>query len=171
VNGALGQFGKPDAAARAARRARGAGPWSVEAFAPFAVEELSEAVGAKREPLPAIVFAGGLTGCLGAILLQYWAQVLSYPINVGGRPLDSWPAWIPVCFELTVLIASFSALFGLIALNGLPRLNHPLFEVEAFKRASQDKFFVWLSPQQGYDGTRARELLKEAGAEEVYDVP
>lgn len=172
MNGALGQFAKAEAAVRAARGARGAGAWSVEAFSPFGVEELAEAVEAPRQPMQAIVFAGGLVGLLGGCYLQYFACVVSYPINVGGRPLDSWPAWIPVCFELTVLIASLSAVFGLLALNGLPRLNHPLFEVEAFRRhASRDKFFVWLTPKDGYDDARAKALLKEHGAEEVYEVP
>lgn len=172
MKGALGQFATADAATRAARAARGAGSWSVEAFSPFGVEELAEAVDAERQPVQAFVFAGGLTGLLGGCLLQYYACVISYPINVGGRPLDSWPAWVPVCFELTVLIAALSAIFGLLALCGLPRLNHPLFEVEAFReRASRDRFFVWLEPKEGYDDARARALLKEAGAEELYEVP
>ena len=171
MNGALGQFAKAEQATEAVKRARGSGPWKVEAYSPFPVEELAHAVDETPERLPAIVFVGGALGLCGALLLQEYASVFSYPLNIGGRPLNSWPAFVPVCFELTVLLASLSAVFGLIALSGLPRLNHPLFEVEAFKAASRDKFFVWLVPQDGYDDQRARALLKQAGAEQIHEVP
>ena len=171
MNGALGQFSKAEQATEAVKRARGAGPWKVEAYSPFPVEELAHAVDETPERLPVIVFVGGALGLGGALLLQEWASVFSYPLNVGGRPLNSWPAFVPVCFELTVLLASLSAVFGLIALSGLPRLNHPLFEVDAFKQASRDKFFVWMVPADGYDDGKAREILTKAGAERIYEVP
>lgn len=171
MNGVLGQFGKPEAVVAAAARARGAGPWRVEAYTPFHVEGLAEQVEPGREWLPALVFMGGLSGGAGGLALQYWASVVSYPLNVGGRPLASWPSWIPVCFELTILGAALTAVLGLVALSGLPRPHHPLFEVPAFKRATRDKFFVLLAPAPGFDAERARRALRDAGAEEVFDVP
>lgn len=171
MNGALGQFSKPEAAAHAVRRARGAGAWRVEAYTPFPHEELAEAVDESPDRLPAIVFGGAVLGGGGALLLQYWASVVDYPLNVGGRPFFSWPAFVPVCFELTVLLAALSAVFGMIALNGLPRLHHPLFEIPAFKRASRDKFFVLLFSYEELDRDKARQVLRDSGAEEVYDVP
>jgi hypothetical protein len=165
--GVLGQFARPQDLVRAAGEA-GGGPWSAEAFTPFHVAGLSEALRRPRAPLPAVVLAGGLLGGGGGFFMQYWASTAAYPLDVGGRPLNSWPAFVPVTFELAVLGAALAAVVGLIALCGLPRLNHPLFEVEAFKRASRDKFFLYL---EGGDAARARAALRAAGAEEVYDVP
>jgi hypothetical protein len=170
LSGVLGQFAQPQELLNAAGETV-RGPWRAEAFTPFHVEGLSEALGRGRAPLPAVVLAGGLLGGGGGFLMQYWASAAAYPLDVGGRPLNSWPAFIPVTFELTVLGASLAAVFGLIAFCGLPRLNHPVFEAEAFRRASSDKFFLYLEGADGFDAAAARARLRKAGAEEVYDVP
>lgn len=171
MNGVLGQFSDAETALRAVRAAREQDLWVVDAFSPFPVPELGEAVEPDREYLPAVVFCGGAAGAAGGFFLQYWAQDVAYPLNVGARPMLSWPSWIPVTFELTVLLAAFAAVFGLLALSGLPRPHHPLFEVEAFRLSSRDKFFVWLAPRGLFDRARARVTLSTHGAEEVYDVP
>lgn len=168
--GLLAQFAQAEQVVEAARVMRAAGTWTLDAHTPFAVDGLTEALGAPRDPMAAVVFCGGLAGGVGGYFLQYWASVVSMPLNVGGRPLHSWPSFIPVTFELTVLAASLSAVVGLVALSGLPRLHHPLFEVEAFRRATRDKFFLHLSSREAYDADGARALLRAAGAEEVYDV-
>ncbi len=168
--GVLGQFSEARVVVAAARRAREAGSWRLDAYAPFHVEGLAEAVDPSPELMPAVVFAGGVSGCVGGFFLQYWAAVVSYPLNVGNRPYDSWPAFVPVTFELTVLAASLAAFFGVFALSGLPRLHHPVFDVDAFRRASRDKFFVLLAGDAGFDAAAARRTLKDAGAEEVFDV-
>jgi len=132
---------------------------------------LAEASGCRPARLPALVFVFGVLGTAGGLLLQYWASVVSYPLDVGGRPLASWPAWVPVTFELAILAASLSAVLGLLALSGLPRLNHPLHEVPAFARATRDRFFLFLASGPGFDPAAARVLLSACGAEEVFDVP
>jgi len=149
---------------------RDAGRWRIDAYSPFSVDGLAEAVGDRRNPMSAVVFCGGFLGCVGGYFLQYYAAVMDYPYNVGNRPLYSWPSFVPVTFELTVLIAALAAFFGVFAFSGLPRLHHPVFGVDAFRRASRDKFFILLAGEEGFDAPAARAALKEAGAEEVYDV-
>lgn len=168
--GVLGQFGEPEKVVEAAKKVRGAGAWRVDAYSPFSVHGLAEAVDGGPDLMAPVVFCGGFLGCVGGYFLQYYAAVLDYPINVGNRPLHSWPAFVPVTFELTILLASLCAFFGVFALSGLPRLNHPVFNVDAFRRASRDKFFVLLAGDEGFDAAAARRALKDAGAEEVYDV-
>src|SRR5260221_5136824 len=114
----------------------------IEAYTRFPVEGLSEALALKRNNVPLITLIGGMTGGLGGFFFQYWVCVLAYPLNIGGRPLNSWPAFIPVTFELTVLAPALSAVFGILALTGLPRPHHPLFNVQRFvKHATSDRFF------------------------------
>ena len=171
MNGVLGRFVSAEDVTAAARKARGAGPWRVEAFSPYPVAGLAEALEPEREWLPTLVLAAGVMGGAGGLALQYWAAAVAYPLNVGGRPLASWPSFLPVAFELTVLFAAFAAGAGLLALCGLPRPHHPLFEVAAFRAASRDKFFLQLLPQPGFDAQAAREFLVGCGADRVFDVP
>ena len=143
--GYLAEFKTAEALLDAARRAREAGYANVEAYAPFPVEGLADAVGFKRNYVPAIVLAGGLVGGIGGYFMQWYSAVISYPINSGGKPLHSWPEFIPVTFETTVLCAAVIGFLGLLFLNGLPRLHHPLFDVPEFDLASRNRFFLCLS--------------------------
>ena len=142
--GLLGEFDSPKQLMDAAKKVREAGYRRIDAFVPFPVEGLSQALGLgrKHDLVPVLTLVGGLAGGLTAFFFQLWANVSSYPMDIAGRPLNSWPAFIPVTFELTILGASLSAVFGMLALNKLPQPHHPLFNVERFKRASNDKFFL-----------------------------
>lgn len=141
--GVIGEFETEKQLIRAAESARLAGYRDMDAYAPFPVEGLSEALGLKRNKVPLLTLIGGLCGGLGGFFFQYWVNVIDFPLNIGGRPLNSWPAFIPVTFELTVLGASLSAVFGMLALNGLPQPHHPLFNNERFaKHATTDRFYL-----------------------------
>src|SRR5467141_3577667 len=143
IYGVMGEFETPEQLIHAVEKVREAGYRRLDAYAPFPVEGLSEALGLKRNMVPMICLLGGLAGGVGGFFFQYWASAITYPMNIGGRPLNSWPAFIPVTFELTVLGAALSAVFGMLALNGLPRPHHPLFNVHRFvKHATSDRFFL-----------------------------
>ncbi len=142
IYGVMGEFGTPEELIHAVEKVREAGYRRLDAYAPFPVEGLSEALGLKRNLVPVITLLGGLGGGLSGFFFQVWANVSSYPMNIGGRPLNSWPAFIPVTFELTILGAAISAVFGMLALNRLPQPHHPVFNVHRFTHASSDRFFV-----------------------------
>jgi hypothetical protein len=142
IYGVIGEFEKPEQLVHAAAKIREAGYRQYESYSPFPVEGLPEAMGMKRNLVPFITLIGGLCGGLGGFGFQYWCNVYSYPLNIAGRPLNSWPAFIPVTFELTILCASLSAVFGMLALNKLPQPHHPIFNAHRFSHASQDRFFV-----------------------------
>lgn len=144
----------------------------VDAFAPFPVEGLEEAVGFRPSTIPWIILAGGLLGGAAIYILMYWINLYAYPLNVGGRPLHSWPAFIPPTFECIVLGASLFAIGGLLKLCGLPRLRHPVFEVEAFRRASTDGFFLAIqSEREGMTTDEVEQRLKDLGAMHTWEVP
>jgi hypothetical protein len=138
--GVMAEFETVHQLLHAAEKVRDAGYKHMDAYAPFPVEGLSEALGLRRNKVALVTLLGGLCGGLGGF--EYWVNVISYPMNIAGRPLNSWPAFIPVTFELTVLGAALSAVFGMIAMNGLPRPHHPVFNVQRFLRASTDRFFI-----------------------------
>lgn len=143
----------------------------MDAYSPYPVEGLSDAIGFHRSRLPAMVLAGGLVGCVAGFLMQYYAAAVDYPLNIGGRPLNSWPAFIPITFEVTVLVAAFSAVLGMLALNGLPMPYHPLFNVERFAMASRDRFFLAIEaadPQ--FDRERTKQFLRTLTESEVCEV-
>lgn len=140
--GLLAEFDTAKALITAAKGIREAGYRHVEAFSPYPLPEAAEALGYRRPGVAGLVFIGGLVGGLSAFFMQYWIAVWSYPVNVGGRPLDSWPQFIPVTFELTVLIAALTGFFGVLILCGLPRYHHPLFAMERFDRSTTDRFFL-----------------------------
>ena len=170
--GLLAAYADSGTLASASRAMWGAGYRCMDAYAPFPVEGLAEAVGARRTRLAWAVFAGGVAGAVGGLALQYYTSVVDYPINVGGRPLDSWPSFGVVAFELCILTAALVAVIGMLLRNGLPRPYHPAFNVPAFDRASTDGFFLEVQavdPQ--FDPQRTRERLIELGAERVYEVP
>jgi hypothetical protein len=133
---------EPDQVLLATRRAWEAGYRKMDAYTPYPVEGLATALGMSHSRIPAIVLCGGLIGAAVGFAMQYYSMVIDYPLNVGGRPLNSWPAFITVAFEMLVLVASLSALLGMLYMNGLPRPNHPVFNAPGFERASQDRFFL-----------------------------
>lgn len=170
--GVLAEFETPAALRGAAESVTAAGFEFVDAYTPYPVEGLSEAVGFSSTRLPLLVLLGGLFGGAGGYALQWWISVRAYPLNIGGRPLHSWPAFIPVTFELTILVASLTAVLGMLALNGLPRPHHPLFEIAQFERASRDGYFLCVEARDPkFDVAAVREQLRRSGAKEVWDVP
>lgn len=170
--GLLAEFTEADDLVAAADRAHREGYRHLEAYSPLPVEGLSEAVGYPRTRLPLVVLCGGVIGCLAGCALQYYTTVVAYPLNVGGRPLFSWPSFVPVVFEMTVLVAALSAVLGMLAMNGLPRPHHPLFGVPQFDRATQDRFFLFVRHTDPLFEARAtREFFERLGAREVIDVP
>jgi hypothetical protein len=172
IYGLLAEFHEPTALVHAAHRARLEGYRRLDAYSPFPVEELSEALGFRRTRMPLVMFIGGVVGCIGGFLLQYYCAVISYPIDVGGRPLNSWPAWIPVTFELTVLIAALAGVFGLLGLCGLPQPYHPLFNVPRFARATRDGFFLCIeATDPRFDRQQTRQFLEGLHPREVVEVP
>ncbi len=140
--GLMAEFETPTALVEAATKARLAGYRKLDAYSPIPIEELNEALALKRTRLPMLVLAGGILGGIGGYSLEYWTQAIAYPLNIGGRPLHSWPHFIPVTFETTVLGAALCAFVGMWVLNGLPQPYHPVFNVPAFARASRDRFFL-----------------------------
>jgi hypothetical protein len=156
----MAEYETAEALVAAAQAAHDAGFRAIEAYAPYHVEGLAEAVGFRRSRLPAVVLAGGLFGGLGGYFLQWYSAVRSYPIEVGARPLHSWPMFVPVTFEMTVLFAAFAAFFGALAANGLPRLVHPIFDAPDFDLASRNRFFLCLrTDDPRFDEARASAVL------------
>jgi hypothetical protein len=144
----------------------------MDAYSPFPVEHLAEALGFRHTRLPTLVFLGGLAGGLGGFFMQYWMMVVDYPVNIGGRPLNSWPAWIPVTFETTVLAAALTAVLGMLGLNGLPQPYHPLFHVPRFALASNDRFFLCIeATDPRFDREATRAFLADLHPREISDVP
>jgi hypothetical protein len=169
--GVMGEFLTPEDLLAATKKAREAGYKHVEAYTPFPVEGLSEAVGFKWTAVPLLTLMGGLGGGLTGFGLQYWVAAITYPLNIGGRPLNSWPAFIPVTFELTVLGASIFAVFGMLALNKLPQPYHPVFNVERFAQASTDKFFLCIEARDPkFDLAETSRFLQSLHAEHVNEV-
>ncbi len=169
--GLLAEFSSPEELIRAAEQAHAAGFRKMDAFAPFPVDGLAEALGRKTR-LPLLVLIGGILGGVGAYYMEWYANVVSYPINIGGRPMHSWPAFVPITFELTVLAAALTAFFFSLGLNGLPRLYHPLFNVPRFERASQDSFFLCIeSRDPNFDPEKTRKFLQSLNATSVMEVP
>jgi hypothetical protein len=169
--GVMAEFDNPTDIVAAARRVHEEGYRNIDAFSPFPIEELSEAIGFHRNRLPLIVLIGGILGCIGGFALCYWASVYAYPLNIGGRPLNSWPAFIPVTFETTILVAALSAVLGMLALNGLPQPYHPVFNAPRFELASRNTFFLLIEakdPRFDLEATRA--FLDSLGPKEVINV-
>ena len=173
--GYLVEFDKVDELLAGAARVRDAGYTRWDAHTPFVIHGLDAAMGVRKTVLPYIVFVAGLTGTTAGILLQWWTNAVDYPFLISGKPLFSLPANIPVAFETTILFAAISALVGMLALNGLPQLSHPLFVNRSFKRATDDRFFISIEARDPlFDPTRTRELLESISGrvvEEIENLP
>lgn len=171
IYGLMAEFEDEEELLEAAQRTYEAGYRALEAYTPFPVEGLPQAVGVRGQRLPLIVLAGGVLGALVGFGMQYYSAVYDYPLNVGGRPLNSWPAFIPVTFELTILFAAFAAVFGMLALNGLPEPYHPVFNVPRFALATRDRFFLCIEARDPqFDREETAAFLESLGAQEVSEV-
>lgn len=170
VYGVVAEFDGPGPLVEAARAVHRRGYRKVEAYTPYLVKELDEFL--KGKPwLPPIVLLGGIAGFLTAWAMEYYIAVIDYPINVGGRPLNSWPSFIVIMFELTILFAAISAFFGMLGLAGLPMPHHPVFNLEHFARSSNDHFFLCIEardPVFSLDSTK--DLLGQFGPLHVWEV-
>ena len=172
IYGLMAEFDSPTELVVAARKTYAAGYKKIDAYSPFPVEELAEAIGFRHNGVPAVVLVGGIVGCLSGYLLQWWISVVSYPVNVGGRPYHSAPAFIVVTFEMTILCAVLAAVFGMLALNGLPMPYHPVFNVPRFRVATKDRFFlIVFSSDPKYTSTGTRAFLESLAPRSISEVP
>lgn len=170
IHGLMAEFHTPDEVVEAAHKVHAAGYTKVDAYSPYPIEELIEALGLHHSPLPKIVLAGGVFGLFAGLALEYWASVIEYPLNIGGRPYASWVAFIIPAFETTILCAAGAAVFGMLALNGLPEPYHPVFNVPSFALATRDKFFICIEARDPrFDRVKTREFLSALSAE-VHEV-
>lgn len=163
IYGVMAEFETPDEAVSAAKAAREKGFTHLDAFGPFESPELAEAIGFEERSVAKCVLGGGIVGGLSGFALQYWATVVDYPHNIGGRPVFSWPSFIPVMFECTVLFAALTGIVSLLILNHLPRLSHPAFGATHFERATTDRFFLCVRAEgKNFDAERVHEVLNAA---------
>ena len=169
--GIMAEFDNPSDLVAAARRSHEAGYRRINGYSPYPIEELSEAIGFTKTSLPLIVFIGGVLGGLAGFGMQYYMEVIDYPLNVGGKPFNSWPAFIPITFECVVLAAAFSAVLGMLILNKLPQPYHPVFNVPNFAMATRDRFFLAVEANDPkFEHEKVVGLLRSLNALEVSDV-
>jgi hypothetical protein len=169
--GLLAEFDSPAALLTAAEQVTAGGYTRTDAFSPFPIHGLADAIGFRENKVAPIILAGGISGLVGGFGLQYYCQVLAYPMNIGGRPFYSWVAWIPPTFEMTILFAAFAAVIGMLALNGLPRPYHPVFNAPRFALASQERFFLVVEASDPkFDADRTRAFLAGLNPREVVAV-
>jgi len=169
--GLMAEFSEPNELVAAARRVHEAGYRKVDAFSPYPMEALTEALDIPPSRLPLLVLLGGLTGLAAGYGLEYWASVIEYPMNIGGKPFNSWPAFIPPAFETTILFAALTAVLGMLALNGLPEPYHPVFNVPTFALATKDRFFICIEVSDPkFDADRTWSFLLSLGPRVVSEV-
>jgi hypothetical protein len=172
IYGLMAEFATGEEILAAVKSAYERGYRKMDAFTPFPVEGVAEALGRKGTAVPLLVFCAGLGGGAGGYFLQWYAMAVSYPLNIGGRPLNSWPAYIPITFELTILSAAFAAIIGMLALNRLPEPYHPVFNVPQFERASTDKFFLCIEASDPkFDLQQTHRFLEKLKPELIAEVP
>lgn len=172
IYGLIAEFDTPQAVVEAVRHARQSGYQKLEAYSPYPIDEMEDALPPDGIRIPHLMFGGAVLGALAGWALQYYCAVIGYPLNIGGRPLNSWPVFLPIIFEMTVLTSAAVGVLAMIVMNGLPRLHHPLFNVPAFDAASRDKFFLAIEaedPQFDLEGTRR--FLDELAPGRVTEVP
>ena len=169
--GVMAEFDNPSDLVAAARRTYEAGYRRINGYSPYPIEELWEAIGFHHTRLPIIVLIGGIVGGLGGFFMQYYLAVIEYPLNVGGKPFNSWPSFIPITFEMTILCAAFAAIFGMLALNKLPQPYHPVFNAPNFALATRDHFFLVIEANDPrYRHDEVVNFMKDLGAKDVSDV-
>src|SRR3954470_5906289 len=164
----MAEFDDPTSLVTAAEKAHREGYRCMDAYSPFPIEELHEALGSRHTRLPLIVLIGGLVGCIGGDALGYWSPATPSPLNTGAKPLHSWPAFIPVTFECTILAAALSCVLGMLALNGLPMPYHPVFNVPRFALASRNRFFLCIEARdRQFDLETTRRFLETLNPREI----
>jgi hypothetical protein len=169
--GLMAQFDNRYDLLAAAKGAYAAGYREMDAYTPFPVHGLADAIGKADNWVQRMVLAGGLAGCAGGFALMYWITNIAYPMNVGGKPDFSWPAYVPITFETTVLLASLTAVFGMLGINGLPQPYHPVFNAPGFDRASQDRFFLCIeTADPKFNADETRKFLESFHPQEVVEV-
>jgi hypothetical protein len=172
VYGLLAEFDSPSELLTATRRAYIEGYRNMDAYSPFPVHDLAEALGTRKSFVPTITLIGGILGGLTAYLMQYWINVIAYPINIGGRPFHSWPSFIIVTFEMTVLFAGIAATFGMFALNGLPQPHHPIFNSDEFAASTRDKFFLCIeATDPRFERSETEKFLQDQKPRAITEVP
>lgn len=171
IYGIMAEFDSAQALVDAAHKTHEAGYKKIDAYSPFPIEGLAEAIHVRND-VPLVVLIGGIIGGLTGFFMQYWMAAVDYPLNIGGKPLNSWPAFIVITFEMTILFAGVSAVFGMLALNGLPMPYHPVFNVPRFSSASKDRFFlIVFSSDKKYNPAETRRFLEAFNPRSVSEVP
>ena len=171
IYGLMAEFDDPTALVDAAKRTYAAGYRKIDTFSPYPIEEAWEAIGQHDRRLSLIVLGGGIIGLLAGLGLQEWVHQIAYPMNIAGKPLNSWPQFVPVIFEMTILFAALSGVIGMLLLNGLPMPYHPVYNVARYERASRDKFFLLVeSADPKFDRMQTLDFLKGLNASEVSEV-
>lgn len=169
--GLVAEFTTPDALVRACREVRAAGYRRIDAYSPFPLEEAADAIGFEKTQVPLLTLVGGILGGLSGFLLQYWVHTSAYPLNVGGRPLNSWPSFIIITFEMTILFAGITAVVGMLTLNGLPQPYHSIFNHPRFTAATRDRFFICIeAADPKFDLDETTRFLQATEAVDVAEV-
>ncbi len=172
IYGMMAEFDSATALVEAARKTHHAGYKKIDAYSPFPIEGLAEEIGFHHDEVPLVVLIGGLVGGISGYLMQYWMSAVDYPLNIGGKPPHSWPAFIVITFEMTILFAGISAVLGMLALNGLPMPYHPVFNVSRFSSATKDRFFlIVFSSDQKYNAADTRKFLEGLEPRSISEVP
>ena len=171
IYGLMAEFDTAAELVDAVKATRATGYRQYDAYTPFPVEAVSEAMGEHGSRLPLLVLLGGIAGLVGGYALAYWTSAIDSPLNIGGRPLHSWPAFIPIGFEMTILFAALAAVVGMLLANGLPRLRHPVFDIPDFDLATRNRFFLCLTASDpNFEAERARRFLEELEPLRVVEV-